>query len=621
MIKSVLIANRGEIALRILGTLKILGIHGGTVYTPEDYGSLHRKLSPKAFEIPSYLDIDAIIKVAKDHGFQAIHPGYGFLSENPKFAQAVKSKGLIFIGPRPETMELMGSKESAKAFAKKHGVPVIEGYTSPTQTLEDIEAHGSKIGFPVLLKATHGGGGRGMRIVHEGDQLPLALQEAKAEAQKAFGNNEIMVEKYISTPRHVEVQVFGDIHGNAIHLYDRDCTLQRRHQKVFEEAPAPYLSEKLRARLHKDAVTLCKQSGYIGAGTVEFLVTPQEEYYFLEMNTRLQVEHPVTEIITELDLVELQLRIASGEEIPLRQSDILPQGHCVEVRLCAEDPETGFLPSGGRVKSLIWPEGVRIDTAIQQGSMVGGSYDSLIAKIISWGEDRKSALKTLEKALRVLEIEGVKTNRDFLTRLCLSKDVGEMNISTSYIETHQGELTQFPEPPSTVLIRAATQILGARTHWRPLDLIHETLELSLGGAPYTLLVKGTREKAQIYSLREAGPTLLGEGIIDPFEGNPYTFVDRGDLYSFKPKQSHGTVKKSGIDAHLKSPMPGKVSAVLVGLGDMVKEGDPLIILEAMKMEHSIKAPHDGVVRGIPYQVGQSVDEGVTLIDLEEGIPS
>ncbi len=651
MISSLLIANRGEIAVRVMRTARRLGIRTIAVYSEADAGAMHVAEADEAVCIgppspaESYLNIDAVLRAARDTNADAIHPGYGFLSENAGFAEACHEAGIVFVGPSAGSIRAMGDKAAAKAAMEGAGVPLVPGYHGADQSLKKLVGAAKKIGFPVLIKASAGGGGRGMRIVHEAGEFTEALASAQREAMGAFGDDRVIVEKFLEQSRHIEVQVFGDSHGNVVHLFERDCSLQRRYQKVIEEAPAPGMSEERRAEIGAAAIAATKSIDYVGAGTVEFIVDAGADgangpFYFMEMNTRLQVEHPVTEMITGFDLVEWQLAVASGKPLAVDQSAIAQNGHAVEARLYAEDPARDFLPTGGRLVHLAWPggEGVRVDTGIREGDSIAVEYDPMIAKLIAHGPDRVSALQGLHGAMSALRLVGPVTNQAFLANALAHPAFIAGDIDTNFITDHEADLIPLAMPVSEAVIRAALAFIldergrvsranpgdanspwGATDGWRPNLPSRDQIVLRDGDTEITvdlleagngwqatlpqsaeLVAVGTpAEGVEVY--RDA-QTLI---VVDGLRQSRLTHVvalaeaDRGE----------------GAGGGLTAPMPGKIVQALVASGDAVVRGQTVMILEAMKMEHAISAPADGVVSDVYFTAGDQVDEGAELLRL------
>ncbi len=644
MFERILIANRGEIACRVMETAQRMGVSCVAAYSEADAGAKHVAMADAAVAIggaapaESYLRGDVIIEVALATGAQAIHPGYGFLSENPDFVEAVEVAGLTFIGPSAAAIRAMGLKDAAKALMEKAGVPVVPGYHGADQSDAVLARAADEIGYPVLIKAVAGGGGKGMRLVEEAADFAAALDSARSEARTAFGNDAVLVEKFVAKPRHIEVQVFGD-GTRAVHLFERDCSLQRRHQKVIEEAPAPGMTEEMRAAMGAAAVRAAEAIGYAGAGTIEFIVDASDglrvdRFYFMEMNTRLQVEHPVTEAITGVDLVEWQLRVASGEALPMAQADLSIQGHAFEARLYAEDAAKGFLPATGTLTHLQFPEAVRSDSGVRAGDAISPWYDPMIAKVIVHGTTRGSALNQLTRALKGTEVAGLVTNLPFLTRLSQQADFVSGDVDTGLIGREIDHLT--PDPVACTRTRsiAAVVALGLAdqieahqgfTLWAPLrhavHLRHADEEIAaqvsvtgpgdfavdLGAAQHRVYQRDGiwRVDDTIVPMRW---TQTGD-VLTVFWGNGYVFdvVDPLD-------RDAGT---SGDGNVIEAPMPGLVKAVFAAEGQPVAAGDRLAILEAMKMEHALLAARDGVVAEVMTAEGSQVEAGAALIRLEE----
>lgn len=671
MFSSLLIANRGEIACRVIRTARRMGLRTVAVYSEADAGALHVALADDAVLIgpppakESYLRGDAIIAAAKATGAQAIHPGYGFLSENAQFADAVVAAGLIWVGPPASAIRAMGLKDAAKALMIKAGVPVVPGYQGADQSLAVLQAEAQRVGYPVMIKAVAGGGGKGMRKVDADAEFAKALEGAQREGQNAFGDPRVLIEKYVSRPRHIEVQVFADAHGDAVHLFERDCSVQRRHQKVIEEAPAPGMTEAMRHAMGAAAVQAAKAIGYRGAGTVEFIVDASrglraDGFYFMEMNTRLQVEHPVTEMITGQDLVEWQLRVAAGEPLPMRQEDLEIDGHAIEIRLYAEDPAKGFLPSTGILARLNLPQTtaqVRVDTGVRQGDAVTMFYDPMIAKVIAWGETRDKAADHLARALMSAEVAGVRTNLAFLIDLLRHKAFLAGEVDTGFIDRHKDTL--FPPPaqaPREARILAAldrvlkrstkTAAFGrpwaddpwsAQDGWRLgpaqgervvfADGAELTITPSHGG--YTVYCDG-REDTVTGAVASDG-NILGmisgrrvKGAVVHVAGESLVLMNgRGHAFAFKDPLAGDALKGAG-GLTLTAPMPGKVVSVFVKPGDAVTRGQPVAVLEAMKMEHTLLAPGDLVVDTLPFVPGDQVGEGTVIAsfkDKKQGTPA
>jgi 3-methylcrotonyl-CoA carboxylase alpha subunit len=619
MLKSLLIANRGEIACRIIRTARAMGIRTVAVYSDADAKALHVRMADEAVHIgpsparESYLVGDKIIEAAKATGAEAIHPGYGFLSENADFAQAVIDAGLIWVGPKPDSIRAMGLKDAAKKLMSDAGVPVTPGYLGEDQDPKRLKKEADAIGYPVLIKAVAGGGGKGMRRVDEASQFDDALESCKREAASSFGDDRVLIEKYILSPRHIEVQVFGDSHGNVVHLFERDCSLQRRHQKVIEEAPAPGMDEATREAVCSAAVRAAKAVNYEGAGTIEFIADASEglkvgRIWFMEMNTRLQVEHPVTEEITGQDLVEWQLRVASGEELPKSQDELSINGWAIEARLYAEDPAKGFLPSVGPLDHFDLGDEGRVETGVEEGDAISPFYDPMIAKLVARGGSREEAIGELASILDEAEIWPVRTNAGFLFNAVLHPEFGSGEIDTGFIERHLDELVPAAEPDEMIFRGAAVVALamdqdeealaglaGFRLNAPP----RPAVALGRNGEFRTVVTGG--ECAAVSGFRDE------ERVVAFYEGNAYEF----DL------AARGSVGGHGIaDGVIAAPMPGKVTAIEVSVGDMVNKGQRLLTLEAMKMEHGLTAPFDGTVAELGAEAGAQVNEGATLARIE-----
>ncbi|WP_103729067.1 acetyl/propionyl/methylcrotonyl-CoA carboxylase subunit alpha [Novosphingobium sp. HII-3] len=611
MIQSLLIANRGEIACRIIRTARGLGIRTIAVYSDADANALHVQEADDAVHIgasptrESYLVAERILDAARQTRAEAIHPGYGFLSENAEFAQAVSDAGIVWVGPNPSSITAMGLKDAAKKLMAAAGVPVTPGYMGEDQDPDRLAQEAAAIGYPVLIKAVAGGGGKGMRLVESAESFADALTSCKREAASSFGNDHVLIEKYIASPRHIEVQVFGDRQGNVVHLFERDCSLQRRHQKVIEEAPAPGMDAATREALCAAAVRAAKAVDYVGAGTIEFIADGSgalsaDRIWFMEMNTRLQVEHPVTEAITGVDLVEWQLRVASGEPLPLSQDDLTIDGWAMEARLYAEDPAKGFLPSIGRLELLQFgeSEGGRIDTGVYEGAEVSPFYDPMIAKVIAWGEDRDEARERLGEMLEGTAVWPVRTNASFLVKALQHADFAGGKVDTGLIG-RDGEVLAEPPAPSAEALRAAASALVPTT-------IAPGLRLNAPPrrAAWFLL---DGEKIEI--------ELEGEGSEEPSSGVLVT--EQGQAWLLTPWRrdgAHGAADGSGA---ILAPMPGKVIHVEVSQGQSVTRGQKLLTLEAMKMEHTLTAPFDGVVARLEAVAGQQVQVDVLLAQIEE----
>ncbi len=651
-----LIANRGEIACRIIRTAKRMGIATVAVYSDADRDALHVALADEAVRIgppparESYLRADAIIAAARETGAGAIHPGYGFLSENADFAEACEVAGLVFVGPSAKTIRLMGSKSAAKALMETSGVPIVPGYHGAEQDIATLRREAGRIGYPVLVKASAGGGGRGMRVVSGESELADAVAGAKREALSAFGDDRVLLETYVARPRHIEVQVFGDSHGNVVSLFERECTLQRRHQKVIEEAPSPSLTPQRRAEMSTAARAAAQAVGYVNAGTVEF-IADDERFYFIEMNTRLQVEHPVTEMITGLDLVEWQLRVAAGEKLPLAQNEIAANGHAVEARIYAENPDKGFLPSIGTIHAWQAPEGegIRVDTGFRAGDAVTPYYDALLAKLIAWAPDRAASLDRLSDALGRFEVAGVTTNIAFLKALVDYPQVRAGEMDTGLIERDLATLTRSAQLSERDLAGATAAVL-----------LHEAEEYGLAAEPaspwerrdgWMLAGKRTRRLSFRHGTERINAVLRygRDGLTMDVAGEPRSFrfaargkdafeVTLGDVKETASAMWNGrdlamTTPRGQLELHwidafaaelgaadvadrIVAPMPGTVTRILAEPGTDVSRGTPLIVMEAMKMEHTLRAPADGHVKALKCAVGDFVQEGTELAEFE-----
>ena len=617
MMKSLLIANRAEIACRVIRTARRLGIRTVAVYSDADAKALHVRMADEAVHIgpsparESYLVGEKIIEAAKATGAEAIHPGYGFLSENADFAQAVIDAGLIWVGPKPDSIRAMGLKDAAKKLMADAGVPVTPGYLGEDQDPERLKKEADAIGYPVLIKAVAGGGGKGMRKVDAAKDFQDALESAKREAASSFGDDRVLIEKYITSPRHIEVQVFGDAHGNVVHLFERDCSLQRRHQKVIEEAPAPGMDEATRAAVCSAAVRAAKAVNYEGAGTIEFIADASEglkpdRIWFMEMNTRLQVEHPVTEEITGEDLVEWQLRVASGEKLPKTQSELSINGHAIEARLYAEDPAKGFLPSVGRLDHFDLGEDGRVETGVEESDAISPFYDPMIAKLIGVGETREHAIDELAAILDGVEVWPVRTNAGFLFNALTHPDFGASKLDTGFIERNSDELLPDAEPDESIQRAAAAVAILATEDEAPLP----------GLAGFRL----NEPPRLTVSLGGQAVDLSGDEEIAPVSG----FADDARVVVFAEGQAHefalgsrGTGTTHGIhDGEIEAPMPGKITAVEVSSGEKVAKDQRLLTLEAMKMEHALTAPFDGTIAELSATAGAQVTEGQLLVKIE-----
>ncbi|HHF3120106.1 TPA: acetyl-CoA carboxylase biotin carboxylase subunit [Vibrio diabolicus] len=666
MFKRILIANRGEIACRIIKTAKSMAIETVAVYSEADRSSLHVKQADFAEFIgpapasESYLDIDAIIGAAKKWQADAIHPGYGFLSENPKLAKACSENGIVFIGPSTSAIEAMGSKSQAKAIMSEANVPLVPGYHGTDNSVEHLLAEAEKIGYPVMLKATQGGGGKGMRVVNSAAEMPLAIDGAQREALSSFGDKQLLIEKCILQPRHVEVQVFADQYGNCVYLSDRDCSIQRRHQKVVEEAPAPGLSDELRKQMGKAAVQAAQAIDYVGAGTVEFLLDSRGEFYFMEMNTRLQVEHPVTELITGVDLVEWQFKIAAGECLPISQSEITHNGHSIELRIYAEDADNDFMPSTGSIDYLKEPVSdsnvrlacVRVDSGVTQGDTISEYYDPMISKLIVWGQTRDIALKQLKQALTQYHVRGVTTNIGYLHSIISQPAFAEIELDTGFLVTHQQSINEQQNVSDSIWLT-----LAAVARWN--DLISKSDSSTLpaptsqgfrlsvdnvyrfnftdANANHQVSLQQSSQDTgaqhlNLFTVRcgeELHQVILLESesqfIVD-IDSVRYTFnalndeqkttlFYLGQQRTFEHQPSFESAKGKDDELSPTAPLNGIISAVMVNKGDEVAAGDPLLVLEAMKMEYTITAPVAATVDEIFYQHGDQVQHGSILLHL------
>jgi 3-methylcrotonyl-CoA carboxylase alpha subunit len=673
MFKKILIANRGEIACRVAATARRLGIRTVAVYSEADAQAAHVRACDEAVAIggpaprESYLLASRILEAAKATGAQAVHPGYGFLSENEAFAQACADAGIAFIGPPPAAIAAMGSKSAAKALMEKAGVPLVPGYHGDDNDPGLLAAEAARIGYPVLIKASAGGGGKGMRRVDKAEDFAAALASCQREAQASFGDAHVLVERYVTRPRHIEIQVFADSQGRCVHLFERDCSVQRRHQKVLEEAPAPGMSEARRAEMGAAAVAAAQAVGYVGAGTVEFIAEERDDgdlrFYFMEMNTRLQVEHPVTEAITGLDLVEWQLRVAAGQPLPREQAELKIRGHAIEARICAENPDAGFLPATGRLDVLRWPAhvafsrnadgepfhdaaAVRVDAGVREGDAISPFYDSMIAKLIVWGDNRAQALARLAAALEATQIVGLHTNVAFLRRVAESRSFATADLDTALIEREQAVLLN--QPPLALATVAAGVVAHAlaeeagqsgadpwsrRDGWRLHGGARRHFDIEHAGGHHAVALARLHDGA--LRLDVGGQSLgfdarpLGQGRHDVQLGDQRllltVFVHGERVAVFAPGGS-AVAREFDAIAHagdsgeeggrLTAPMPGKVIAFLTKAGDSVAKGQALAVMEAMKMEHTLTAPRDGVVAELLYAVGDQVAEGGELLRLQ-----
>lgn len=663
-IRCLLVANRGEIACRIIDTARRMGLRTVAVYSDADANAHHVELADTAIRLgpapasESYLKIDLVIAAAKRAGADAIHPGYGFLSENAKFAAAVEAAGLIFVGPSAKAIRAMGSKSSSKVLMTKAGVPLVPGYHGKKQDIKTLRKAADDAGYPVLVKASAGGGGKGMRVVTDAKDLASAVQGAAREAKSAFGDQHLMIEKYLPKARHVEIQVFGDSHGNYVYLFERDCSLQRRHQKVIEEAPAPGMTERLRDAMGAAAVNAARAVDYVGAGTVEFLLAGSD-FYFIEMNTRLQVEHPVTEAITGEDLVAWQLKVAGGETLPKSQGQLSISGHAFEARLYAEDPDRGYLPQTGILHHLSFPfgEGIRVDTGVRPGDVVSVHYDPMLAKIIVHGPDRDTALATLHRALMETEITGVETNLDFLLGVSQTKQFMKAKIDTGWLDKAKPPKAGWSRAfavDDIGLIQAAMYVLRERglaaceraavsedrfspwfhsDGWRVIDRGFQDIHLiDLVVESVPLIVRARNTDSAGYTIEIAdhqySVSQIDERMIEVDGARIENRVARSGpdtliVFNDDGRNMVGQIDPATIDEDetagaggLRSPMPGKIVSVFVKPGQKVAKGTPLMIMEAMKMEHTIVAPSDGAVSVVSYAVGTQIEEGVSLVEFD-----
>ena len=662
MFDTVLIANRGEIACRIARTCRRLGIRTVAVYSEADAGARHVRLADEAHCIgaaapaESYLRGEAILEVARASGAQAVHPGYGFLSENADFAESVEAAGLAFIGPSASTMRRMGSKAGAKQLMAGHGVPVVPGYTGEDQDPALLQREADRIGYPLMIKAAHGGGGKGMRIVREAGDFAERLASCQREASNAFGRDRVLLERYVERPRHIEIQVFGDRHGNLLHLNERECSAQRRYQKVLEESPSPFVTPQLRAGMGAAAVAAARAIDYVNAGTVEFIVDQDGGFYFMEINTRLQVEHPVTEMVLGLDLVEWQLRVAAGEPLPLAQEAVQARGHAIEVRLYAEDPDAGFLPGSGRIERMRLPEqdaGLRIDSGVDQGDAVTVHYDPMIAKLIVHAADRASALARMAQALARCDVVGPRSNLAFLERLVAHPVVRDGTIDTGYLDRHLGEFLESRDAPPVEAIAAAVAVAlddactAARAHaargadphspwatadgWRlghasaqalALSWRERRLEVEVLGEPrrFALRHEGDRHDIEVVALEDEALVLAVDGVrrrLPVLRSGGDVLVSCEGRQRFHPASPYAFEGAADATADaVRAPMPGRIVAVDVASGDAVTAGQALLVMEAMKMELTLRAPADATVAAVTAEAGAFVEADTVLVRFE-----
>jgi 3-methylcrotonyl-CoA carboxylase alpha subunit len=661
-LQKILIANRGEIACRVIRTARRHGVRSVAVYSDVDRDALHVEMADEAYRVgeasarSSYLDSRAILKIAQLSGAHAVHPGYGFLSENAEFSEACEAAGIVFIGPPAAAIRAMGGKSEAKALMRTSKIPLVPGYHGEDQDPAHLAKEADAIGYPVLIKASAGGGGKGMKVVTSAAEFSAQLASAKREASASFGDDRVLIERYLSRPRHVEVQVFADMYGNCIYIFDRDCSIQRRHQKVLEEAPAPDVPPEVRRAMGEAAVAAARAIGYVGAGTVEFLLDPEDgSFYFMEMNTRLQVEHPVTEMITGIDLVDWQLRIAAGMPLPLSQSDLSLSGHAIEVRLYAEDPARDFLPQAGRIDQFETPEPsrhFRLDTGVRAGDAISVYYDPMIAKVIVWDVDRQAAVRRLASMLRETHVIGLRNNLEFLREIADHPEFAAARIDTGFIPRHHSELLK-PDaevPDEAVLLCALGHLLhrglDPSVKRSPFDLCSgwrmnsdgiETLDMVALGRerdePRTVKVLhrggGWWLEAGASGVVQARGKLSGNKLSVDLDGRRSTirWFDRDSTVSiidsrskewrfrFAGAESVGDAD-TAVGGQIKAPMPGRVIAVFVEPGARIASGQTLVVVEAMKMEHSLRAPRDGIVITVACKVGDQVEEGRELVVLE-----
>uniref|UniRef100_A0A8C1ZPJ1 Methylcrotonoyl-CoA carboxylase subunit alpha, mitochondrial n=1 Tax=Cyprinus carpio TaxID=7962 RepID=A0A8C1ZPJ1_CYPCA len=636
-IEKVLIANRGEIACRVMRTAKKMGVRSVAVYSDADRQSMHVAMADEAYHIgpaasqQSYLRMDKILDVAKKSSAQAVHPGYGFLSENTEFAELCKQEGIIFIGPPSSAIRDMGIKSTSKHIMSAAGVPIIEGYHGEDQSDGKLQSEAARIGYPVMIKAVRGGGGKGMRIALSEAEFHEQLESARREARKSFNDDVMLIEKFVENPRHVEVQVFGDQYGDAVYLFERDCSVQRRHQKIIEEAPGPGISPEVRRKLGEAAVRAAKAVNYVGAGTVEFIMDAQHNFYFMEMNTRLQVEHPVSEMITGTDLVEWQLRVAAGEKLPLSQEQIVLNGHSFEARIYAEDPNNDFLPGAGPLLHLSTPQGdqcTRIETGVREGDEVSAHYDPMIAKLVVWGEDRAAALKRLRYCLRQYNIVGLNTNIDFLLSLSGHAEFEAGNVHTSFIPQHYDQLFPAAQRPSGALLCQAALGLLLREKQHTEIYRTQTMALSITYNPdgtYSMEVNSVfhvsgalQMEADVTYLRCSVNGVLSRPKLVILDNTVHIFSMEGSAQVDVPVPKFlAGVSGSSAQGGAVAPMTGTIEKVLVKAGDSVQKGDPLMVMIAMKMEHTIRAPKAGVVKKVFFKEGSQANRHAALVEMEQ----
>jgi 3-methylcrotonyl-CoA carboxylase alpha subunit len=663
MFSKILIANRGEIACRVMQTARRLGIKTVAVYSDADAGARHVALADEAVHIgasparDSYLVVDKLIDAARRTGAEAVHPGYGFLSENAGFAEACAAAGIVFVGPPPSAIRAMGSKSEAKKIMEKARVPLVPGYHGDDQAPDLLAREAGRIGYPILIKASAGGGGKGMRVVDSPPKFADALAGAKREAKASFADDHVLIEKYLTRPRHIEIQVFADSLGSCVYLFERDCSIQRRHQKVIEEAPAPGMSTERRAAMGDAAVAAARAIGYVGAGTVEFIADQDGTFFFMEMNTRLQVEHPVTEAITGQDLVEWQIKVAAGSGLPLGQRDLRIAGHAVEVRLYAEDPARNFMPSTGKLVHLRLPREdahVRVDTGVREGDVVTPFYDPMIAKVIVHEADRRSAMRRMARLMGETEVVGVATNAALLKALCAHPAFVSGEVDTGFIERHRNDLFAKTDPAGdrvfalATLARVAEWVPSTSDPWdqkngfRLLDEGHDEVRWKDGEREVAVIVRRRRNgslglelpsgvmTARVRRMEDGrlavelnGDTLVASAVRRSLSdgGTEYAIFADGLHHRLRLSDPLDVTQYEAVshgEASLRSPLPGKIIDLRVKPGDSVSKGQPLLVLEAMKMEHTLAAPADGTIKSVRYGVGEQVAEGAELVEFDAG---
>jgi 3-methylcrotonyl-CoA carboxylase alpha subunit len=659
MFNKILIANRGEIACRVIRTCQRMGIRTVAVFSEADANAMHVQQADEAFliggprPVDSYLKGDAIIEISKKSGAEAIHPGYGFLSENEDFARTCEKAGIVFIGPTPEAIEKMGSKSAAKALMQTAKVPVVPGYHGGNQDAAFLAKQAEVVGYPLLIKAVAGGGGKGMRLVEQSGEFHAQLEAARREAKNAFGNDDVLIERFVQGPHHIEFQVFGDTHGNYVHLFERECSIQRRHQKILEETPSPFLDENMRKKMGDAAVAAARAIAYRGAGTIEFIVGEDREFFFMEMNTRLQVEHPITEMITGEDLVEWQLRVAAGEPLPLMQNEIITGGHAIEVRICAENPRNDFLPETGTMHVFATPaigddDDVRLDTGVRSGDEISVYYDPMIAKLITWGGDRDEAIRRMQAALAETEVIGVKTNLAFLQQLARHPAYIEGATDTAFIPGHRTTLLPADQHcPDEALIAAALFELAREEARAGSDVWDSKVGWWLNRGAVRTLEFHTEDDTEIDVVKietlstHRRLTIEGRGydvksvsvgstsVRATINGHAHhtNVIAHGELFSILLMTSRHALKlvdpfhfelaDTANEGRLTAMMPGRVVKLMAHAGEAVKKGQPLLIMEAMKMEHTIVSPREGVVERVAFKVGDMVPADAVLFAFRE----